>query len=184
MIRLMRFNANAASGSTSLVDPSKILQDVELEKQKKLERAAKFGTTVVENTLGDKSKKAERMQRFRGGEAGGSSAELTEDQKAKIIERKARFGNVNVAEKIKADIKSGNLEFTLDEYKSKQAKVFGKKKKPIKGGKTLRAKGNAGAGDQNRKKNGFKNKMNKARNVGGAAKGNLMKRKQHFNKRR
>ena len=120
-----------------------------------MERAAKFGTTVVEDTLGDKSKKAERMQRFGGNSA---SAPLTEDQKAKINERKARFGHENVAEKVKADIKSGNLEFSLDDYKSKQAKVFGKdkkggNKKPLKGGKTMNANK-----DGHNKKNGFKNK--------------------------
>ena len=75
------------------------MQDVEMEKQKKLERAAKFGTTVVADTLGDQGKKADRMERFAGGQVAGG-AELTGDMKAKINDRKARFGNVNIAEKV------------------------------------------------------------------------------------
>lgn len=154
----MRFNAGQ-SGATAVVDPVQILADVEADKQKKLDRAAKFGVTIVEDHFGDKTKKAERLQRFGGADAAiTSNAPLTDEQKARIQERKARFGNQNVAEKVKADIASGNLEFTLDDYKSKQAKVFGKDRKggdrKHKKGKTLRGANS----DKHQKKNGFKNK--------------------------
>ena len=125
MIRLMRFNAGSAGQEASLIDPAAILAQKEEEMQKKISRAEKFGTKLAGE---DEKKKAERMERF-----GQATPGMTDEQKAKILERKNRFGSANVADKIK----SGSLEFTLDEVKGKG---FGKKKSHKPQGRTLAGK--------------------------------------------
>lgn len=77
----------------------------------------KFGT---ENVLGDKDKKQERMERFKGDAPQASSGQDSE----KIADRKARFGTLSATQMQK----KGNLEFTLDDYKVRQTKILGKKK--------------------------------------------------------
>ena len=59
-----------------------------------------------------KDKKQERRERFKTDAAGAN-----DDEKAKIAERKARFGAEGPSKE-----KRGVLEFTLDEYKSKKDK--------------------------------------------------------------
>ena len=137
-LRMMRFQ----NQTSTPVDPVELIKSMEEAKQKKLERMKKFGT---EQVLGDKDKKKERLERFKveAPAAIGGDAD-------KIAERKARFGTLP-AEKMQ---QKGKLDFTLDEYKVRQKKLFGKK--PIKGkkaqnqGRLLKAK--------QTKQGGFKNK--------------------------
>ena len=79
----MRFATSA--GASAVQNPATILAQMEEDKRKREERAAKFGTSVA-NTDADKQKREERMARFK------TEADAQNDeQKAKIAERKARF---------------------------------------------------------------------------------------------
>ena len=101
---MQRFGGGAESGTVGAAEVLKRLED---EKQKRLERAAKFGTETEEMT---QDKQKERRERFK---IEGSN----DEEKAKIAERKARFGAEGPSKE-----KRGVLEFTLDEYKSKKDK--------------------------------------------------------------
>ena len=106
-----------------------ILAQINEEKEKRLQRAEKFG---IESQDLQKSKKLERLERF----AGTSGAiESVDDAKKKIAERKARFGESGGSNKV------DRLEMSLDDIKSKTFKKkfkghgFKNKNNRIGGGK-------------------------------------------------
>jgi hypothetical protein len=90
---------------------------VEEERRKREERAAKFGVATADADL-EKQKKLERLARFKT-----EASVNVDEQKAKIAERKARFGNaegkVNTGKEVVEQIKKGTLQFTLDDYRVK-----------------------------------------------------------------
>ena len=109
-IRMMRFN----DPTSAAVDPKELIQNLEEDKIKRLERMKKFGTETV---LGNSEKKKERMERF-------NTQNEDKLDPSKVAERKARFGTLSADQKAK----TGNLEFTLDDYRVRQKKILGKKK--------------------------------------------------------
>ena len=114
---MFRFKTGDGAAETTTNDPQEILAQMNEEKQKRLERAQKFG---IETKEIEKDKKQERMSRFGGG---GTAHESVDEAKAKINERKARFGQQTAGGKFNRE----SLDFSLDEYKSKKKQFGGKK---------------------------------------------------------
>lgn len=116
-----------------------ILQGLEDEKQKKIDRAARFGTEIP---LVKNQQKMARLERFKGASdqnngAQGAAPADDGDEKAKKEARMARFGPAQTStDKVEnPKVNRGALEFTLDEYKIKNKEnKFGNRQKQGGGG--------------------------------------------------